>query len=193
MPSGGRWMIEIVFYGRGGQGAVTAAQVLATAAFREGKFAQAFPSFGPERRGAPVTAYARIDQNRIADRSQISKADYVIVLDPNVIKTANPLNSVKAGGAAILNVDRTAEDIIGELAINDFRLFCVNATTISEEVYGRKSIPITNIAMLGAFSYVSQAVQMKNVLLAVDNFFSGDRAVEAKKTAQMAYERMAGA
>ena len=186
-------MIEIVFYGRGGQGAVTAAQVLATAAFREGKFAQAFPSFGPERRGAPVTAYARIDQNRIADRSQISKADYVIVLDPNVIKTANPLNSVKAGGFAILNVDRTAEDIIGELAVNDFRLFCVNATMISEEVYGRKSIPITNIAMLGAFSYVSQAVQMKNILVAVDNFFSGDRAAEAKRTAQMAYERMAGA
>lgn len=186
-------MIEIVFFGRGGQGAVTAAQVLATAAFREGKFAQAFPSFGPERRGAPVTAYARIDQNRIADRSQISKADYVIVLDPNVIKTANPLNSVKAGGFAILNVDRTAEDIIGELAVNDFRLFCINATMISEEVYGRKSIPITNIAMLGAFSYVSQAVQMKNILVAVDNFFSGDRAAEAKGTAQMAYERMAGA
>ncbi len=186
-------MIEIVFYGRGGQGAVTAAQVLATAAFREGKFAQAFPSFGPERRGAPVTAYARIDQNRIADRSQIIKADYVIVLDPNVIKTANPLNSVRAGGFAILNVERRAEDILKELAVKDFHLSCLNATMISEEVYGKKPIPITNIAMLGAFSYVSQTVQLKSVLLAIDNFFSGERAAEAKRTAQMAYERMAGA
>jgi 2-oxoisovalerate ferredoxin oxidoreductase gamma subunit len=186
-------MIEIVFYGRGGQGAVTAAQVLATAAFREGKFAQAFPSFGPERRGAPVTAYARIDKNRIADRSQIIKADYVIVLDPNVIKTANPLESVRPGGFAILNVERRPEDILKELTVKGFHLSCVDATMISEEVYGKKPIPITNIAMLGAFSYVSQAVQLKSILLAVEDFFRGERAAEARRTAQMAYERMAGA
>jgi Pyruvate/2-oxoacid:ferredoxin oxidoreductase gamma subunit len=117
----------------------------------------------------------------------------VIVLDPNVIKTANPLDSVRPGGFAILNVERRAEDILKELSVKDFHLSCVNATMISEEVYGRKSIPITNIAMLGAFSYVSQAVQLKSILLAVDDFFPGERAEEARRTAQMAYERIAGA
>ena len=91
-------MIELVFFGRGGQGAVTAAQVLATAAFREGKYSQAFPSFGPERRGAPVTAYARIDETPIVDRSQVDRADYLMVLDPKVLKTANPLKMLRKNG-----------------------------------------------------------------------------------------------
>ena len=185
-------MIEIVFLGRGGQGAVTAAQVLATAAFREGMYAQAFPSFGPERRGAPVTAYARIDQKRIADRSVISKADYVIVLDPNVLKTINPTDSLKEGGCAILNADRLREHGRRKPGDEMTRVYCINASAISEQVYGPKAIPITNIAMLGAFSYVSQAVELDNILISVEEFFSGDRAEAAKTTARIAYELMAG-
>jgi 2-oxoisovalerate ferredoxin oxidoreductase gamma subunit len=185
-------MIEIVFFGRGGQGAVTAAQVLATAAFRAGMYAQAFPSFGPERRGAPVTAYARIDQRQIADRGLIFKADYVIVLDPNVMKTTDPLNSVKEGGCAIVNTDRPKNDVIREARDEAIGVHCINASAISEQVYGKKAIPITNIAMLGAFSYISHVVELNNILVSIEEFFSGERAEEAKTTARIGYGVMAG-
>ena len=186
-------MIEIVFYGRGGQGAVTAAQVLATAAFWEGKYAQAFPSFGPERRGAPVLAFTRIDERRIVDRTQIVKADYVIVLDPNVIETSNPLNGLRDTGCAVLNVDRSIEEIRKEVADDRMKMYCLNASMISEEVYGKKPIPITNIAMLGAFTSVSRAIQLDTILIAVDHFFSGEKADKAKRTARRAYTIMEGA
>ena len=186
-------MIEIIFCGRGGQGAVTAAQVLATAAFQEGKYAQAFPSFGPERRGAPVTAYARIEERRIVDRSQILKADYVLVLDPNVIKTAMPLNAVKERGCAILNVNWPEQKIRAEAEVKGIQIFGIDASAISEDVYGKRPIPITNIAMLGAFAAVSGAVQLETVLLAVDKYFSGDQAEAARRTARMAFGKLEGA
>jgi 2-oxoisovalerate ferredoxin oxidoreductase gamma subunit len=186
-------MVEIVFSGRGGQGAVTAAQVLATAAFQEGKYAQAFPSFGPERRGAPVTAYARIEEHRIVDRSQILKADYVLVLDPNVLETAMPLNAVKEGGCAILNVDWSERKIRAEGEVKAIQIFGIDASAISEEVYGKRPIPITNIAMLGAFAAVSGAVQLDTILLAVDEFFLGEQAEDAKRTARMAFGKLEGA
>ena len=186
-------MIEIVFCGRGGQGAVTAAQLLATAAFREGKYAQAFPSFGPERRGAPVTAYARIDEQRIADRSPIVRADYVIVLDPNVLKMSSPLNGLKKTGYAILNLERSTDDILKEAAKQGFKLICIDASLISEQVYGKKAIPITNIAMLGAFASVSQMVGLDTIVETIKTFFSGEEAEKAKKTAQMAHQTLKGA
>jgi 2-oxoisovalerate/pyruvate ferredoxin oxidoreductase gamma subunit len=180
-------MIEIIFHGRGGQGAVTAADVLATAAFLEGKYAQSFPSFSGERRGAPVMAFARIADERFIDRSRIVKADYVIVLDPNLLKTVRPLNGVKEKGCAILNVERSAEEIQEETGASGIRIVCINASAISEEIYGKRPLPIVNIAMLGAFSAVSGAVQMESIMLGVDKYFSGSRAEEAKKTATMAY------
>ena len=186
-------MIEIIFLGRGGQGAVTAAQVLATAAFNEGNYAQAFPSFGPERRGAPVTAYARIDGNRIVDRSHILEADYVIVLDPNVLRTSDPSSLLKANGTAILNASKTPQEIGAEGAWRGIQVYSLDASGISETVYGQRSIPVTNIAMLGAFAAVSGVVRLDTVLTAVDDFFSGGQANEAKKTARLAFERLEGA
>ncbi|MFC1820689.1 2-oxoacid:acceptor oxidoreductase family protein [Thermodesulfobacteriota bacterium] len=186
-------MIEIVFFGRGGQGAVTAAEVLATAASLEGKYAQAFPSFSGERRGAPVFAYARIDEHRIVDRGRIIKTDYLLLLDPNLLKTSNPLNDLKKNGTAILNLDRSPEDLIKKAGNPEIEVYCIDALAISEEIYGQKPIPITNIAMLGAFSSVSGAVQLDNIILAVDNFFSGKQAEEAKQTARMAFTKMEGA
>jgi 2-oxoisovalerate ferredoxin oxidoreductase gamma subunit len=185
-------MIEIIFYGRGGQGAVTGADVLATAAFLEGKYAQAFPSFGMERRGAPVTAYVRIDEQRIVDRSRIIKADYVLVLDPNLLKTSNPLNSLKENGHAILNLDRSKENLQKEIGDPKIKVFCIDASRISEEVYGKRPIPVTNIAMLGAFASISGFVRLDNIMLAVDKFFRRERAEEAKKTARMAFTIMEG-
>lgn len=185
-------MIEISFFGRGGQGAVTAAEALATAAFIEGMYSQAFPNFSGERRGAPVMAYTRMAEKRFVDRSRIVKADYVIVLDPNLLNTVNPLGSMKEDGRAIVNVDRSAEELQMEIGDPGKQIFCIDASSISLEVYGKKPIPITNIAMLGAFCAVSGAVQMDSIMLAVDRFFSDVQAESAKKTAMMAYDKMGG-
>jgi 2-oxoacid:acceptor oxidoreductase gamma subunit (pyruvate/2-ketoisovalerate family) len=185
-------MIEITFYGRGGQGAVTAADVLATAAFLEGKHPQSFPSFSGERRGAPVMAFARIAEQALLNRNRITKADYVIVLDPNLLKIARPLSGLKEKGRAIINIDRSAEDLQREIGDAGNELFCIDASSISEEIYGKRALPITNIAMLGAFSAVSNSVQLDSIILAVDNFFSGVQAEDAKKTARMAYKKMGG-
>ncbi len=185
-------MIEIVFYGRGGQGAVTAADVLATSAFLKGKYAQSFPSFSGERRGAPVMAFARIANDRFVDRSRIVKADYVIVLDPNLLKTVRPLGGVREDGCAILNVDRSAEEIQKESGVSGIKIACIDATAISEEIYGKRPLPIVNIAMLGAFAAVSGAVKIESIMLGVDKYFTGSRAEDAKKTAWMAYTKMGG-
>lgn len=183
-------MIELIFFGRGGQGAVTAAQILATAAFREGKYSLAFPSFGPERRGAPVTAYARINELPIVDRSQIAKADYILVLDPKVLRTSNPLNALKEAGCAILNANKTTEDICTKVRKGDKRIYCINATFISEKVYGKRPIPITNIAMLGAFASISRVIKLNTILDTVEHFFSGESAQKSKQAALMANEEM---
>jgi len=183
-------MIEIVFYGRGGQGAVTASQILATAAFREGKYAQAFPSFGPDRRGAPVTAYARVDEKAIVDRTPIVAADYVIVLDPNLFKMSDPLSVVKRSGCAILNSDKSSKAILEEVGKDAIRVFSIDASMISEQVYGETSIPITNIAMLGAFASVSGIIRLNSILEILSQFFSGEGLEKAKKTARLAFEKM---
>ena len=104
-------MIEIIFYGRGGQGAVMASQILATAAFLEGKYAQAFPRFGGERKGAPVMAYVRISPDPIEVRNPIEEPDMVIVLDSALLKTVEPLNSLRANGLAIVNTNNSPEEI----------------------------------------------------------------------------------
>jgi 2-oxoisovalerate ferredoxin oxidoreductase gamma subunit len=183
-------MIEFVFFGRGGQGAVTAAQMLATAAFREGKYSQAFPSFGPERRGAPVTAYARIDETPIVDRSQVDRADYLLVLDPKVLKTANPLKMLRKNGCGILNVDRNMEHVCKEMRKDVREIYCIDASSISEKLYGKRPIALTNVAMLGAFAAISGVVRLETLLETIDHFFSGEDADKSKKAALMANEEM---
>jgi 2-oxoacid:acceptor oxidoreductase gamma subunit (pyruvate/2-ketoisovalerate family) len=183
-------MIEIVFYGRGGQGAVTASQVLAMAAFKEGKYSQAFPTFGPDRRGAPVKAYARVDERAIVDRNPIVAADYVIVLDPNLFKMSNPLSSLKESGCAILNSEKSPEAILKEIDREKTRVFSIDASMISEKVYGEISIPITNIAMLAAFASVSRIIRLDSIQETLKQFFSGEGLEKAKKSAQMAFEKM---
>ena len=91
-------MIEVRFHGRGGQGAVTAAEIVAQAAIRKGDYAQAFPSFGPERRGAPVQAFLRVSDKQIRLRSKIYEPDNVLVLDPTLVVSANPAQGLKKGG-----------------------------------------------------------------------------------------------
>ncbi|MCK5562096.1 MAG: 2-oxoacid:acceptor oxidoreductase family protein, partial [Thermoplasmata archaeon] len=104
-------MIEIRFHGRGGQGAVVASNILAEAAFREGKDVQAFPYFGVERRGAPVTAFTKIDEKPIRVRSQIYEPDHVIVLDQSLLRSIDVAQGIKPGGLILVNIDKTPGEI----------------------------------------------------------------------------------
>ena len=147
-------MIEIRFHGRGGQGAVTSAELLATAAINSGKYAQAFPSFGPERRGAPVVAFCRISDEPIRIRANIVHPDYVLVLDPSILRIVNVTDGLKEKGTIITNTRYTGREIIKELNIRH-RLATVNATKIAMETL---KLPITNTTMLGALVKASGAV-----------------------------------
>ena len=105
-------MIEVRFHGRGGQGAVTSAELIALAAIAEGKYGQAFPSFGPERRGAPVLSFVRVSDEQIRVRSGILRPDVVVVLDPALITVGNALSGLKEGGRIIINTKKSIDEII---------------------------------------------------------------------------------
>lgn len=139
-------MIEMRFHGRGGQGAVTSAELVAQAAIGTGKFATAFPSFGPERRGAPVMAFARVSDDRIRVRAKIYKPDVVIVLDPSLLDIANPADGLKDDGIVVLNTAHDEATIRERLGWQG-KLAVVDASKIAREVIG---LPITNTTMVGA-------------------------------------------
>ena len=102
-------MLEVRFHGRGGQGAVTSAEIIAQAAIKQGMSAQAFPSFGPERRGAPVQAFLRLSDRPIRLRSKVYKPDSVLILDPTLVESANPTAGLKEGGYIVINSNKSVE------------------------------------------------------------------------------------
>jgi 2-oxoacid:acceptor oxidoreductase gamma subunit (pyruvate/2-ketoisovalerate family) len=157
-------LIEIRFHGRGGQGAVTAANILAEAAFREGKDVQAFPYFGVERRGAPVTAFTKIDDDPIRVRSQIYEPDYVVVLDQSLLKSIDVALGMKSEGIILVNIDKKPETIKKEIQ-GDFKIATVDATGIAiRHTLGTKAAPIVNTAILGAFAKVTGLVKIESIV-----------------------------
>jgi len=154
-------LVEIRWHGRGGQGAVTSAELMARAAINEGKYAQAFPSFGPERRGAPVQAFVRIDSRRpIRIRAEIREPDVVVVLDPSLLSIVNVAAGLKPGGMVIVNTRKDAEQISKEFGINA-SLATVNATRIAKELLG---VPITNTTMVGAVVKSTGLVELESLV-----------------------------
>lgn len=139
-------MVEIRFHGRGGQGAVTSAELTALAAIELGKYAQAFPSFGPERRGAPVMAFVRVSDNPIRTREKIYEPDVVVVLDPTLLQIIDVAAGLKKNGIVVLNTQKSAVEIREASGIKA-KLAVVDATRIAVETMG---IPITNTTLLGA-------------------------------------------
>ena len=172
-------MKEIRFHGRGGQGVVTAADVLAMAAFYDGKFSQAFPSFGVERRGAPVTAFARIDSKPIRRRSQIYEPDYVIVQDPSLIGVVDVASGLREGAVIIIN---SAKKVSEFPEFNSFRVYTVDATKIALEHIGK---PIVNMPMLGAFSKITKEVTLESLRKAIRKRFEGKEAIAEKNIKAM--------
>ena len=153
-------MIEIRFHGRGGQGAVTSVELLALAAIGEGKFAQGFPSFGPERRGAPVLAFCRVDDQRIRLRCKILNPDVVVVLDPSLLRIQNPPADLKENGLIVLNTAKSAAEIRQEYGYKH-TLVLVDANKVAREVLG---VPIVNTTMIGALVKASGVVDIESLL-----------------------------
>ena len=160
-------MIGIRIHGRGGQGAVTASRLLADASFRDGKFSQAIPMYGTERRGAPLVAYVRIDDVRVRERELVHAPDVVIVLDPLLSKEQSVASGLKKGGLLILNSKLPPEKV--EIA-GDIKIATVDATKIALETLKR---PITNTAILGAFSKSVGYPTMESIEKAIKKQFPG--------------------
>jgi len=152
-------MLEIRFHGRGGQGAVTTAELLAQAAVEEGKYSQAFPSFGPERRGAPVMAFCRVDDQRIRIRAQIRQPDVAVVLDPNLLEVVDPTAGLKDDGTLVINSTMDPDEFRKKFKVRA-RLAMVDASRIAMEELKR---PITNTAMLGALISATGVVKLDNL------------------------------
>jgi pyruvate ferredoxin oxidoreductase gamma subunit len=175
-------LLEIRWHGRGGQGSVTSAELLAQAAISEGKFAQAFPSFGPERRGAPVQAFNRIDlKEPVRIRADIDKPDVVVVLDPSLLSIVNVTSGLKKEGQVIINTRKTADQIRKEFGIKN-PVAIVNATRIAREKLG---VPIVNTTMLGAVIRATGVVNRNSIEAPLAKRFGrlGERNIDAMKTA----------
>jgi pyruvate ferredoxin oxidoreductase gamma subunit/2-oxoisovalerate ferredoxin oxidoreductase gamma subunit len=158
-------MIEIKFYGRGGQGAVVASSILANAAFKEGRFVQAFPFYGIERRGAPVAAYTRIDARPIRQRGQVRTPSVAIVLDPYFLEVVDVTQGLKPGAIIVLNTGKPSKDFDFS---NQFKVFTCDATAIAVKYsLGTKTQPIVNTAILGAFSKATGLVRLESIIEAV--------------------------
>jgi len=179
-------MEEIRMHGRGGQGSVKASMVLAEAAFQGGKYVQAFPRFGVERRGAPVEAFTRIDDKPVQIRSQIYYPNGVIVLDPTLIEVVDVTKGLKKGGWILINSNKKPEEYdFGE----EYEVYTVNATKIAvENNLGSRSAPIVNTAIVGAFAKITGMVGLEAVYQGIDEAIP--RYKEAnKKAAKQAYDQ----
>ena len=175
-------LVEIRWHGRGGQGAVTAAELLARAAINEGKYAQAFPSFGPERRGAPVLAFDRINEKEpIRVRAEITEPDVVVVLDSGLLTVVNVTSGLKKEGIAIINTAKPLQDVESGLG-NKWQLAVVDANKIAREILG---VPIVNTTMLGAVLRAIRIVKIESLFELLEERFGrlGERNIEAMKKA----------
>ncbi len=187
-------MNELRMHGRGGQGAVLASEILAYALYLEGKEAQAFPSFGAERRGAPVMAFVRFDDNPISARTEVRNPDHVIVMAPALIKMKIDFCSgLKPKGTLLINYSG-ADRELG--AFRDYSVYTVDATSIAAKYrLGPATAPIVNCVMLGAFQgatglvsmeKLSEAIQQRLSIKPEDNIKAAEEA--AREVRRVAWE-----
>lgn len=168
-----RQVFQTRIHGRGGQGVVTAAEMLSVAAFHEGRYAQAFPSFGSERMGAPVVAFCRIDDREIRLREPIGVPDALVIADPTLLHEVAVFAGLRPSALLLINSSRSFEQLgIGDL-ISDFtanHVFTVPATEIAREHLGR---PLPNAALLGGFAAMGGPVSLPAVHTAIRGAFHG--------------------
>jgi pyruvate ferredoxin oxidoreductase gamma subunit len=183
-------VFEVRIHGRGGQGVVTSAELLSVAAFVEGRQAQAFPSFGSERTGAPVVAFCRIDERTIRTREPIVAPDALIVGDPTLVHQVDVFAGVDAGGYVLINSSRDLDALgLSELGtrLPAAHLRTVPATELAREHLGR---PLPNAALLGAFAALTGAVMIDSVIAAIRERFPAAVADGNVAAARAAYRAL---
>ena len=183
-------MFQVRIHGRGGQGVVTAAEMLSIAAFLEGRHAQAFPSFGSERTGAPVVAFCRIDDREIRLREPVLEPDALIIQDPTLLHQVDVFGGLARAGYVLINTSRTFDALgVGDFArtLRADRLCTVPATELALKHVGR---PLPNAALLGGFAAVSGRVSLEAVAAAIRDKFKGEVAEGNVAAANAAYEHV---
>jgi pyruvate ferredoxin oxidoreductase gamma subunit len=181
-------VLQVRIHGRGGQGVVTAAELLSIAAFAQGRHAQAFPSFGSERTGAPVVAFCRIDEREIRLREPILAPDVLIVQDPTLLHQVDVFQGLKPGGFVLINSKRSFAELgLAEISsrFRPERLRCVPATEIATRHLGR---PLPNAVLLGGFAALSGLIELKAVAHAISEKFHGRIAAANSAAATEAFD-----
>lgn len=173
-------MIEIRFHGRGGQGAVTAATLLAKAAGYDDKYTQGFPAFSVERRGAPVKAFCRIANEKITTREQIYNPDYILILDPSLAKLDETSEGLKPDSKIIINISKEKKD---ELDFKN-KTYAFDVTELALKVLGKD---IVNTGILGVFAKVTEIVSLNSILRALEEVFDGKLLELNKELVTQAY------
>lgn len=179
-------MIEIRLHGRGGQGAVLAAELMVVAAFEDGKYGQAFPAFGGERRGAPVQAFVRLDAKPVRVRYRVNQPDHVIILDHTLTNMVDVLGGLKPGGLALIDSEKSPADLQWSI---DAPVYAVPATRIALEVFDQ---PFVNPAMLGAWAAATGEVSLEAISNAFQHRFPGSLGEKNSRAAQMGYDFIRG-
>jgi len=180
---------QVRIHGRGGQGVVTAAEMLSVAAFREGRHAQAFPSFGSERMGAPVVAFCRIDDREIRLREPVLQPDALIIQDPTLLHQVDVFGGLAHKGYVLINTTRTLDDLGLKELVRKFRFYAVPATDLALKHVGR---PLPNAALLGGFAAVSGRISLESVAAAIREKFGGKVAEGNVAAASEAHDHVRG-
>ena len=183
-------MFQVRIHGRGGQGVVSGAEMLSVAAFLEGRHAQAFPSFGSERMGAPVTAFCRIDDKEIRVREPVMEPDALIIQDPTLLHQVDLFNGLQDAGYILINSSRSFEALgLGEFAhAHGYRVCTLPASELALKHVGR---PLPNTALLGGFAAFSREIKLESVIAAIREKFPAKIAAGNIAAATEAYETVA--
>lgn len=175
-------MTEIRLHGRGGQGAVMLARMLAMAFVQEGKYAEAFPMYGVERRGAPVVAFLRVDNKCIREKTQIYHPDCLLVIDSRLIYTQDIFTGLKQGGILVINATKPTRELYSQ---NVELVGLVDATTVGLEEIG---VPITNTSMMGAFARATGWIRLDSILSCLGQYFGGVILEQNRRCAKRGFE-----
>lgn len=188
-------VVEFRWHGRGGQGAKTAALLLADVAFKTGKYVQGFPEYGPERMGAPITAYNRIGDSEIRVHSNIYHPNFVIVVDEGLLESVDVAKGIKDGGAVVVNSSRSPEEVRNEIRDFDGKVYTIDAKKVSVTCLG-KYFP--NTPMLAAAVKISGVMEKDEFLREMEasfmhKFASKPEVIEGNMNAlKMAFEEVKG-
>ena len=184
-------MFQVRFHGRGGQGVVTAAELLAEAAFREGRHAQAFPSFGSERMGAPVMSFCRIDDKPIRTREPVTEPDALIIQDPTLLHQADLFAGLSREGYLLVNSTKSFDELGLDEFVRDFRPERLQEVPASELALTHLGRPLPGAPLLAGFAALTRMVGLDSVLAAINDRFSGPVAKGNVQAAQAAFDFVA--